>query len=200
MNDVGNLNDAALPKSDQLNAEQLLGQKMVIVVEGVRRGSAEQKVIIDYIGDAGRPFKPCKTMIKALIILWGSNGHDWIGRSMELFCDPTVKYGGVAVGGIRISAVSHIESDTQILLTETRGKKKTHLFKKLAPHAPDTRVIEAHQFLNYSSENGMTALVAAWGEIPADVKKLISSTGCPQEYKDKAKAADLAKEQAAASE
>ena len=200
MDDVSNLNDAALPKLDQLNAEQLLGQKMIITVEGVRRGSAEQKVIIDYIGDAGRPFKPCKTMIKALIVLWGSNGRDWIGRSMELFCDPAVKYGGVAVGGVRISAVSHIESDTQIMLTEARGKKKTHTFKKLTPQTPDTRVIEARQFLNYSSENGMAELVAAWGEIPADVKKIISTKGCPQEYKDKAKAADLAKEQAEAQE
>jgi hypothetical protein len=43
---------------------------------------------------------------------------------MTLYADPEVKLCGVAVGGIRISAVSHIEQPTAVMITETRGKRK----------------------------------------------------------------------------
>jgi hypothetical protein len=42
---------------------------------------------------------------------------------MELYCDPEVQFGGMKVGGIRISRMSHIDGDKSMALTATRGKK-----------------------------------------------------------------------------
>jgi len=70
-------------------------------------------------------------MRRALISAWGENGKDWIGKSMTLYCDPSVKFGGVAVGGIRVSHMSHLQSDLSLSLTSTRGKRTPHLIKKL---------------------------------------------------------------------
>jgi len=93
MSEATNLKDTIVPKSDQLNAEQLLSTSMTITITGVSRGVGEQPVIINYKNDEGRPFKPCKTMRKVLIFAWGDDGREWVGKSMTLFCDPDVKFG-----------------------------------------------------------------------------------------------------------
>jgi hypothetical protein len=133
-NDVSNLRSTIIPKSDQLNADQLLGNDMIITVTGVSlAGSPDQPVSIHYENEAGRPFKPCKTVRKILIALWGEDGNAWIGRTMHLFCDEKVKWAGEAVGGIRVKAMSHIECNKDISLTETRGKKVKARILKLTP-------------------------------------------------------------------
>lgn len=126
MNDVTNLRDTIIPKSDQLNADDLIGTTMTITVSSVSRGNTESPLIINYNNDGGRPFKPCKTMRKLLIVAWGENGNEWIGKSMTLYCDASVKYGGKNVGGIRISHLSHINKRIEVNLTATRGKKQLY--------------------------------------------------------------------------
>ena len=122
--DVSDLRPTIIPKSDQLNAEQLLGGSMTITVSGVSVSSSpEQPVTVHYDAENGRPFKPCKTMRKLLVFAWGPDGNEWAGRSMTVYNDPSVKFGGDEVGGIRISHLSHIERDIEISLTATRGKK-----------------------------------------------------------------------------
>lgn len=133
-NDVSNLRSTIIPKSDQLNADQLLGQDMIVTITGVSLASSpDQPVIIHYEGENGRPFKPCKTVRKILIALWGEDGNQWIGRTMHLYCDEKVKWAGEAVGGIRIKALSHIECNKDISLTETRGKKVKARIMKFTP-------------------------------------------------------------------
>lgn len=129
---VEDLRPTIVPKSDQLNAEQLLGGPMTITVSDVRLGSGEdQPVVVHYIGEEGRPFKPCKTMRKVLIHAWGPNGTAWRGRSMTLYNDPAVKFGGEDVGGIRISHLTDIPQTIKVSLTSTRGKKAKHEIRKL---------------------------------------------------------------------
>ena len=131
LSNISNLKDTIIPKSDQLNSEQLLGSPMTIRVSGVSRGNAEQPITINYDGDNGRPYKPCKSMRKVLIFAWGEDGNLWIGKSMTVFCDQNVKWAGEKVGGIRISHMSDIERDISVALTATRGRKDTHIIKKL---------------------------------------------------------------------
>ncbi|PHS70658.1 MAG: hypothetical protein COB23_03010 [Methylophaga sp.] len=119
---VDDLTDTIKPKSDQLNADDMLTGAIVVVIKGVRRGSVEQPVIIDI--DGHMPYKPCKTMRRVLVTAWGQDGKLWVGRSMKLYCDPTVKFGGVALGGIRISHISHIGKSINMMLTASRGRKK----------------------------------------------------------------------------
>lgn len=130
--DVSDLRATIIPKSDQLNAEQLLAGPMTITVTEVRTSTSdEQPVVVHYEGENGRPFKPCKTMRKVLVLAWGEDGRKWPGRSMTLFNEPTVKFGGQEVGGIRISHLTDIPKDIQVALTATRGKKAQHIIQRL---------------------------------------------------------------------
>lgn len=126
MSDVTDLRSTIIPKSDQLNAEQLLAGDTTITVTDVRMGSEDQPVILHYENDEGRPYKPCKTMRKLLIFAWGEDGRGWVGKSMTLYNDQAVRFGGMVVGGIRISHLSHIEREISLSLTATKGKKAQH--------------------------------------------------------------------------
>ena len=123
MSDENWIAKTIVPKSDQLNAEDLLTGPLTVTIVDVRQGSAEQPVAI--MIDGGRqPYKPCKTMRKAMVALWGERAAEWIGRRLTLYADPEVKWAGVAVGGIRISHMSHIEKTHVLMLSESKGKRK----------------------------------------------------------------------------
>lgn len=129
---VEDLRGTIVPKSDQLNAEQLLGGPITIIVSDVRVSeSADQPLIVHYDGENGRPYKPCKTMRKLLIHAWGADGRAWPGKAMTLYNDPSVRFGGDDVGGIRISHLSDIDRDIKVSLTSTRGKKAKYEVKRL---------------------------------------------------------------------
>lgn len=126
------LSETIAPKSDQLNADSILGGPITIKVTGVSRcAEPDQPIAINYEGDDGKPFKPCKTMRRLLMLVWGKEGAQYVGRSMRLYRDDKVQFGGLAVGGIRISHMSHIERDQVVLLTATRGNKKPITVKPL---------------------------------------------------------------------
>lgn len=137
MSDVSNLRDTILAKSDQLNADDIIGGNITVTVTAVKRGdSAEQPVVIHYQGDNGRPYKPCKTMRRVLIAGWGENGAAWVGRSMTLYNEPSVKFGGVAVGGIRISHMTDIGNGICMSTNASKGKKKEVIIQPLKMAAP----------------------------------------------------------------
>jgi hypothetical protein len=124
-------------KSDQLNADDLIGGPRTIRVRGVsaNEGSPEQPVSFYFDGDDDKPFKPCKTMRRLIMAAWGKQAAEYVGRSMTLFRDPKVKFGGMAVGGIRISHMSHIDGQMTIALMETKGKRAPHVVKPLQAEA-----------------------------------------------------------------
>lgn len=188
MADATNLKDTIIPKSDQLNAEQLISKSLTITVSEVKRGQADQPVIISYENDEGRPFKPCKTMRKVLIFAWGDDGREWAGRSMTLFCDPEVKFGGVKVGGIRISHLSHIEHDLGLSLNVTKGKKGEFIIKKMATIRP---VGELKRLLGESAKGGTPLLHTMWKKFNAAERDLLGGA-CPDEFKSTAKDVDSA--------
>ena len=99
---------SVVPKSDQWNYDDLIGGPVTVTVAGVSAGAADQPVNVRLVNDK-KFYRPCKSMRRVLIMLWGDDGHKWVGRSMTLFGDPNVKFGGVAVGGIRISHMSDID-------------------------------------------------------------------------------------------
>lgn len=121
-------------KSDQLNADDL-AVPIDVKIMGVKQGSREQPVIIEIDGD-NQPFKPCKTVLRVLTNAWGIDAGSWVGRMMRLYCDPSVVYAGVKVGGIRVSHLSHITSDVEMMITATRGKKKPVRIQRLDAKEP----------------------------------------------------------------
>ena len=153
MNDeVKSLADTIKPKSDQLNADDLMLGAITVTITGVRRGSADQPINIEIHGYM--PYKPCKTMRRLLIKVWGDNGHEWVGRSMTLYCDPTIKYAGIAVGGIRISHVTHLEQKQSFMLTASKGHKKEHTVYPLMDH---TKIIDEYWALSKEKKTAMWA-------------------------------------------
>jgi hypothetical protein len=127
-----------VPKSDQLNAEDLISGPITVTVTDVKQGSAEQPIAI--IIDGGRqPYKPCKTMRKMLVYCWTDQAANWIGKRMTLYADPGVKWAGVAVGGIRISHISGIEKETTLMLSETKGKRKAYTVGPISEQQPASK-------------------------------------------------------------
>lgn len=125
------ISDTLAPRSDQLNAEDLLTGPRVFEVEKVTKGSAEQPVEIHLVGYPGRPFKPSKTVRRILVAAWGAEASAYVGRKMMLYRDPAVKFGGMDVGGIRVSALSHIDKKLVLALTVTRGKRAPYVVEPL---------------------------------------------------------------------
>jgi hypothetical protein len=120
------------PKSDQLNADDLIGRSLTIKVRDVKGNSdAAQPVSIFFDGDDNKPYKPCKSMRRLLVTVWGSKGQDYIGKSMTLYRDDSVIFAGQPVGGIRISHVSDITDPMQVLLTVNRASRKPYTVQPL---------------------------------------------------------------------
>jgi len=135
---MNDMSGTILPKSDQLNADQLLAGPITIRITGVSVTMAEQPVTIEYEGANGRPYKPGKSMRRVMVKMWGPDANAYIGRFITVYCDASVRFGGMEVGGIRISHMSHIEGPVTMALTETKGKKKPFTVRPLVlPVAPD---------------------------------------------------------------
>jgi hypothetical protein len=133
-----NIAETIEPKSDQLNADDLIARTLTIKVTAVKgTGDKDVPVAINFEGDKDKPYKPCKSMRRVLVSLWGGNkNQEYIGRSMTLYRDDSVKFGGIAVGGIRISHLSDIENDISLMLTVSRTSRKPYPVKKLEVAAP----------------------------------------------------------------
>lgn len=121
--DLRDVRSTIIPKSDQLNFDQLILGPVVVTVTHVTAGNKEQPLIIHYEGENGRPYKPGLTMRRVIALAWGYDSEDWAGRSMELYGEPTIRFGNDAVGGIRISRMSHIAKPIEVSLAVSKGKK-----------------------------------------------------------------------------
>lgn len=125
------LTESIAPKSDQLNAEDLLTGPRTFTVADVKKGSAEQPVDIHLVEFPGRPFRPSKTVRRILVNAWGAEASAYVGRRMTLYRDPAVRFGGMDVGGIRVSHLSHIDKPLSVALTVSRGKRQPYTVKPL---------------------------------------------------------------------
>jgi len=191
--DVSDLRGTIVPKSDQLNSEQLMAGPITVTVRDVSIGSDDQPLVIHHDKDAQRPFKPCKTMRKVLLHAWGPDGREWAGKSMTLFNDPTVRFGGAEVGGIRISHLTDIPADIEVRLTATKGKKALHTIRRMPK---PTEVSEDLQnAAQTASRDGVAAYRAWFTAQPPAIKKALQASG--DHDKCKAAAEEVDKEQAA---
>lgn len=118
-------------KSDQLNADDLIGRALNIKITNVSGDEDSKTISVHYEGDGGKPWKPCKSMLRVLVFCWGNDAKDWVGKSVRLFRDPEVMYAGVKVGGIRVSHVSHIDAQRKLALTARRGAKAAYKVEPL---------------------------------------------------------------------
>ncbi len=122
---MNDMSTTIAPKSDQLNTDDLLAGPRTITIRDVKISpGTEQPVGVFFNGDEGKPYLPCKSMRRVLVAIWGPDASVYSGRSMTLYRDPTVTWGGMEVGGIRISHMSHLAEKTIVVLTATKKSRK----------------------------------------------------------------------------
>lgn len=162
-------------KSDQLNALDLAGDFTITVTQANLTGSKEQPLAIIYVGgDPKRPYKPSKGMRRVIASAWGCDTEQLIGKSMTLYCDPTVIYAGKEVGGIRIKAMSHIkEQGINIVERISRTKNKTDFISFLSMDKPD--------YPQASFEKGLPKMIEAMNSGDMTLEAVISK--CQEKYK-----------------
>jgi hypothetical protein len=143
MNDL-DVTKAIQPKSDQINADSLVTGPLTIKVRDVKvDATGEQPIWVHFEGDDGKPWKPCKTAARCLAAIWGANAAQWIGMSCTIYNDPTVTWGGAAVGGIRVSHMEGIDKPRPLSMTKTRGKKGTIIIQPLILNSAPKIDVEA---------------------------------------------------------
>ena len=126
----------AEPRSDQINYEDFLAGPRVFTIGGVRVGTAEQKYDIQLQGEE-RVWRPPLTVLRTLIACWGDDATEWYGRQVELYGEPSIRFGKEAVGGIRIKALSHLDEPKTVTVTVARGKRQKITIQPLQA-APQT--------------------------------------------------------------
>ncbi len=131
MTEATDMTPVITPKSDQISADDFIPGPKTYTIEGVSiQPGTEQPVNIKLAGEQ-RAWRPCKSMSRVLVAAWGPDAKVYAGRSVTLYRDPKVKWGGMEVGGIRISHMSHIERDMLLQLTATKGKRAPTVIKPL---------------------------------------------------------------------
>jgi hypothetical protein len=164
---MSTLAEALAPKSDQLNADDLIAGTRVLKITGARiaKDGRETRIILNFEGDQGKPWKPCKTMGRAMVMAWAiTDEAQFVGKSVQVYRDPTVKFGDQGeVGGIRVSHMSHIARPVNIKLTVSQGKKGMFTFHPLVTVVPGTDGLTLEQArADMDEAEDLDALKAVW--------------------------------------
>lgn len=121
MND--DITDTLAPKSDQLDAIDLMGKppRVFTITKVDVNASAEQPVSV-HLAEFPRVWRPNVSMRRVLGYCWSVKSSVWVGRQVELYCDDKVRFGADTTGGTRISRLSHIDGPKTVPLLLSKGK------------------------------------------------------------------------------
>lgn len=160
---MADVSHALEAKSDQLNAVDIMGYEPVIRIRDVKVKSGDQPVSVYFDGDNNRPWKPSKGMLRVLAGAWGRDSGAWVGRSAQLYFEPTVMYAGKEVGGIRIRALSDIDQrGLQFSLTINRQKREPYhvplLVQQQLPPYPEEKFAQALPKMVETMQSGKMSL------------------------------------------
>ena len=157
------ITESLAANSAQQNYDEYLAGPKTVTVAEVRQGTAEQPVNVELVEFPGKPFKPAKSVRRVLAAAWGTDASKWTGRRLTIYGDPSVRYGGKEVGGLRVSHVSHIDKPITVALTVTRGKRAPFTVQPLpdAPPVPpipeDVQTLAQYQdYYRHRAQNGAT--------------------------------------------
>lgn len=160
--DITNLIQA---KSDQLNADDLISSPITFTVQNVRTANTEQPLLIE-IDKGFKPFKPCLSMRRLLAKFWGIDASAWIGQSITLYNEPTVKWAGQAVGGIRISHMTGLNKVEKVMLSVRKGMRQPYTVQPLIFAQPEVKPPYSDADLEKNSDAWVNAINS--GKITTD--------------------------------
>lgn len=184
-------------KTDQLNADELIGGPITIRVASVTlRPGTEQPCSVSFEGDNGKPYKPCLSMRRVMTMAWGPDANAYTGRGMTLFRDPKARFGGQEVGGVRISHMSHIDKPMTFALTETKGKRAPYTVHPLrmesvqAPVAgPDVGGLIAA--CKTAADKGKDEFLKHWKTLSKADRAAVEAAGAMADLQDRCARADI---------
>jgi hypothetical protein len=145
------------PKSDQLNADDLISGPITVTVAEVAAGSPEQPVDVRLVEFPGRAYRPSKSMRRILVSAWGAEASSYTGHRITLYRNPEIMFGRDKVGGIEISHLSDIDKPLTVALTATRGRRKNFTVQPLTVPKPRDWTAETEL-----AGNDVDALKALW--------------------------------------
>ena len=161
------------PKSDQLNADDLVAGPRTVSITGVKRGDREQPIVVEL--DGHRPYKPCKSMRRVLIATFSDDPAKWVGQQMTLYCDPEVMWAGVRVGGIRISHLSGLSEPRSYMITQSRSKRNAVVIQPLATLSPEHQALRDEAIGKIGAADSLEALALVGSTIAACPKPVQES-------------------------
>jgi hypothetical protein len=126
------MTETIAPKSDQLNADDLMAGPVTVTISEVTKGSPEQPVDVHLVEFPGRAYRPSKSMRRIMVSGWGVEAAAYAGRRLTLVRNPDITFGKDRVGGIEIAAMSDIDKPLTVALTATRGRRKNFTVTPLA--------------------------------------------------------------------
>lgn len=166
------------PRSDQQNADDFMAGPRTFTIESVTVGSAEQPIHVNLVESPGKPYKPSKSMRRVLVMAWGPEGSAYTGRQLTLYRDPHIKFGGIEVGGICISHLSHLEAPLSLALTVTRGKRSPFTVAPLVESATRPSAPRSDQAGDSSRAEAIRAGIRRLGlSVPAAIGMIERVTG-----------------------
>lgn len=159
-----------IPRSDQINADDLLASPVTVTIVEVTKGTPDQPVnIVTKEFGPKRPYKPAKSMRRVMIAGWGADTSAYPGRQLTLFRDPHVKFAGEEIGGIRISAMSHLTEPLSVALTVTRGKRSPYVVQPIKGSPAPVDEAAVAEYLQLIPDTGSLAdLKELWAQIAED--------------------------------
>ena len=183
------------PKSDQLNYDDARNHPLVFRIADVTEGDKDRPLFV-YMEGEKRPYKPCKNMIRVFAGAWTDKGWEWVGKYVELYGDPTVKFGGVEVGGLKIGKLSHIQAPIEFKLTISRNVRVVHRVDVLK--IPDELSAEDKAYIdevlveiaNATTPEILKAIAFAVKSKPKAVVDAVSGAGAKKAAELKAKTSE----------
>lgn len=150
------LTESIAPKSDQLDAIDLISGPRTFTIERVTAHNPEQPFNF-HLAEFPRVWRPGKSMRRVIVAAWGASADNYIGQRVTLYCDQTVSFGNDVVGGTRISHMSGIDKKLSVPLLIKRGKSAMFTVQPL-PDAPAPRDWAAEISLAGSDTDALRAL------------------------------------------
>ena len=150
------MTESLAPKSDQLDAVDLLSGPRTFTIEKVTKNNAEQPFNFHLEGFP-RVWRPGLSMRRVIVKAWGGKTAAYVGQRVTLYCDPSVQFGGEMVGGTRISHMTGIDKPLKVPLLVKRGKSSMFTVQPLKEAAPQQPIQPAYD-LDALDVDGLRAL------------------------------------------
>jgi len=160
---MSDMSQVIQPKSDQINADDLISGPVTITITGVKVTPGTEQPVSMSLDGTGKVYRPCKSMSRVMVTAWGPDASKYSGRQLTIYRDPKVKWGGMEVGGIRISHMSHIEGELRVMVTQSKANRAPMTIRPLqAPPTAPQPPANAYALAESAAMRGTDAFRAWW--------------------------------------